>query len=99
MPPSVLASRLLYSTLITFNPNTRVENLNMQEQSKGHFALKYFVGRGIDVGAEQVCRIGDVISWDQDNRDAQTLQGIAHNSFNFCTTVIVSNIYTTLTKP
>jgi len=58
MPPSVLASRLLYSTLITFNPNTRVENLNMQEQSKGHFALKYFVGRGIDVGLNSSVGLG-----------------------------------------
>ena len=57
-----------------------------------HSHLKYFVGNGIDVGAANdslalnrhvFSRIGNLVSWDQQERDAQTLQGIQPNSFDF----------------
>lgn len=58
----------------------------------GNFHLRYFVGDGIDVGAGDdylalnrhvFSRIGDMVNWDQDNGDTQTLPGIEANSFDF----------------
>lgn len=72
----------------------------MFEQSKsakrrfndGNFHSKYFIGKGIDIGAGPDCisnvkqafvGITDVLNWDLSNGDGQYLQGVPDNFFDF----------------
>jgi SAM-dependent methyltransferase len=57
-----------------------------------NFINRYFVGRGLDIGGkpdplalyrELFCQMGPVKTWDRDDGDAQFLQSINDDEFNF----------------
>jgi SAM-dependent methyltransferase len=57
-----------------------------------NFTRRYFVGEGVDIGGkpdplalyrELFCRMGCVRTWDWEDGDAQVMNGVADNQFDF----------------
>lgn len=64
----------------------------MRRLHDSHFATRYFVGTGIDIGAgsdpislyrEFFPAIGEVRAWDLPDGDAQVLKGVTNESLDF----------------
>lgn len=60
--------------------------------SEPNFSHRFFVGKGLDIGGqpdplglyqELFCRMGEVRTWDRGDGDAQYLEGIADEAFDF----------------